>query len=85
MLAQPLLFALKGIPHVKYEKKPIDNACFFFYFFHNIGPNLGQILPQDHTHFDFFAGFQWNMLGDSIKINNFNWNPLVLKKICWSL
>ena len=28
MLLQPLLFALKGILQVKYEKKPIDNACF---------------------------------------------------------
>ena len=51
-------------------------------FFHNIGPNLAQILPQDHTQFDFFAGFQWNMLGDSININNFNCNPVVLKIFC---
>ena len=42
--------------------------------FYNIGPNLAQILPQDHTHFDFFAGFQWYMLEDSININNFNIN-----------
>ena len=45
--------------------------------------NLTQILPQDHTHFVFllffFAGFQWNMLGDSINSNNFNCNPVVLK------
>ena len=41
---------------------------------------LGQIWPQDPTHFDFFAGFQWNMLRDSININNFNWNLVVLKK-----
>ena len=28
-------------------KKTNDNACFFS-FFHNIGLNLVQILPQDH-------------------------------------
>ena len=53
MFVQSLLFALKGIPYVKYEKKTIDNGRFFT-FFHNIGPNLAQISPQDHTHFDFF-------------------------------
>ena len=47
-----------------------------FYFFHNIGPNLAQILLQDHTHF----GFQRNMLEDSNNINNFNWNPVFWKK-----
>ena len=31
----------------KIWKKTNDNACFFS-FFHNIGPNLVQILPQDH-------------------------------------
>ena len=29
---QSLPLALKGIPHVKYEKKPIDNAHFFTFF-----------------------------------------------------
>ena len=42
------------IPHEKYEKSLyIDNARFLT-FFYNIGPNLVQILPQDHTHFVFF-------------------------------
>ena len=41
-----------------------------------------QILLVDHTHLNFFfAGFQWNMLEDLININNFNWNPIDLKKI----
>ena len=31
----------------------------FLYFFHNIGPNF----VQRPSYFDFFAGFQWNMLG----------------------
>ena len=36
-------------------------------FFHNFEPNLAQILPpKDHTHFAFFADFQYNILGDSI-------------------
>ena len=55
MFVQPLLFALKGTSHVKYEKKKtIDNACFG---------------PRPHP-LSFFAGFQWNMLDDLITINN---------------
>ena len=42
------------------------------FFFHNIGHNLAQILPQDHTQFDFFAGFQRSMLGNSVNVKNFN-------------
>ena len=53
----------------KIWEKPIDNVSSFT-FFHNIGPNLALILPQDHFVI-FFAGFQWNMLEDSININNF--------------
>ena len=61
-------------------KKSIDDAS-FFYFFHNTGPNLAQILHQDHTHFfSFFAGFQWSMLEDSINIYNIICNTVVLKK-----
>ena len=56
--------------------------CQFLYFFHNIGSNFAQILPQDHTYFDFFAGLEYNVLGNSVKINNFNYNPVVLKNIC---
>ena len=55
MVLQPLLLALKGNPQVKYAKKPNDIACFFRYFCHNIGYNLAQILPQDHTQFDFLV------------------------------
>ena len=60
-------------------RKPNDIACFFT-FFHNMRHNLAHILTQDHTQFDFFAGFQWSILGDLINIKNFNWNPVVLKK-----
>ena len=91
-MAFPALFALnfhspvctitvlcfKDIAHAKYGKNLLIIPV-FFYFFHNTGLNLGKILPQDHTHFVFFAGFQWNKLGDSININNFNCNPEVMK------
>ena len=76
----PTLNRVNRYSPCKIWKKSIDNA-YSFAFFHNIGPNFAQILPQDHTHFDFLAGFQWNMLLDSININNVNWNPEVLKKI----
>ena len=48
-------------------------------FFHNIGPNLAQFMPQDHTHIGLSAGFQGIMLKDSINFSC-NWNPVVLKK-----
>ena len=41
MFVKPVLFALKGIPHVKYEKKTIDNAHFFTFF-----TTLGLIWPK---------------------------------------
>ena len=78
MFVQPLLLALKCISHAKYEKNLLIMPVLLL-FLHNIRPNLPQILSKDHTHFVFFAGFQWNMLGDSINTNNFNCNPVVLK------
>ena len=55
--------------------------CQFLCFFHNIGPNLVQILLQRPQPLSsLFADFQWNMLGDSININNLCCNPVVLKK-----
>ena len=51
-----LLFALKGIPLVKYEKNLMVMPV--HYFIHNIGPNLAQTLQQDHTHLTFFASFK---------------------------
>ena len=53
----------------------------FVYFFTTLDLIWLKFLPQDYTHFDFFSCFQLNMLGDSININGFNWNPVVLKKI----
>ena len=43
MFAQPLFHVLKGIPHVKYEKKTIDNAQFRPFF-----TILGILLPRPH-------------------------------------
>ena len=37
-------------------------------------------MPPKLTEIDFFAGFQRNMLENSININRFNWNLIVLKK-----
>ena len=54
MFVQPLFFALNGIPQVKYEKK-LSIMPISLLFIHNIGPNLAQILPQDHCQFDFFC------------------------------
>ena len=57
------------------------------YFFHNIWPKFPfdliwpKFCPRTSPTLIFFAGFQWNMLGDLININNFNWNPIVLKNV----
>ena len=53
MFVQPFMFALKGILHVKYEENLLIMLVSLV-FFHNIGPNLAQILPEDHTYFEFF-------------------------------
>ena len=50
-------------------------------FFHNTGPNLALILPLRPHPLSFLANFQWNMLGDSININNFCCNPAILKNL----
>ena len=47
-------------------------------FFHNVGPNLAQMLLQDHSRFFWLVSN--DMLGDSSNINNCNSNPVVLKK-----
>ena len=39
-------------------KKPIDNTCFLT-FFHNVGPNLVLIFPQDHIIL-IFSSFQYS-------------------------
>ena len=61
-------FAFKCIPtSCKIWKKLIVIPISLF--FHNIGPNSSQILPQKPhpTHFAFFGFPKWNMLGYSIK------------------
>ena len=52
MFVQPLLPALKCVPHAKYEKKLFVMSVSLL---QNTGTNLVQILPQEHTHFAFFS------------------------------
>ena len=49
----------------------------FFTTLYLIWPNFA---PKREHPLSFFADFQWNMLGDSININNLCCNPVVLKK-----
>ena len=76
MFIQPLRLAFKCISHLKYDK----NLALIMpvLFFPNIGPNWPKFCPTRPQSF-FLAGFQRNMLGDSININNFNCNPVILK------
>ena len=38
-----------------------------------------KFCPKTTPILGILAGFQWNVLGDSININNFNCNPVILK------
>ena len=64
-------------------KKPVWQCQFLF------STTQDLILPKfrlkDHTHFMYFADFQWNMLGYSININNLCCNLVVMKKLVKSL
>ena len=53
-------------------KKTHWNTSFFVFF--------TTLDPKDYTYFTFLADFQWNMLGDTIHINNLCCNPVILKK-----
>ena len=64
MFLQPLLFALKGIPQVKYEKTNY-NICFFT-FFTTLDQIWPKFFPKTTPTLIFFAGLQKNMLGNSI-------------------
>ena len=57
MFVKPLFFALKGIPHVKYEKKAIDNAHFFT-FFTTLGLIWPKFCPKTTPTLIFLPGFQ---------------------------
>ena len=68
-----LYIPLKGIPHVKHEKSYW--LSLFLYFFHNIGPNLTQILQRLHPFWLFcwfpmkyVRGFNSENLLPSLKI-----------------
>ena len=43
-----------------------------FFFFKTLGQFGPNFAPRPHPLWFFFAGFQWNMLRDSINVNNFN-------------
>ena len=62
-------------------KKTIDNGCFFF-FFTTLDLIWLKFCPKTTPTLDFSADFQWNMLKDSININNCNWNQVVSEKKC---
>ena len=78
MFVQQQLCTLKGIPHAKYGKNPIDNASFFT-FFTTLDLIWLEFAPRQNPMYFFFADFQWNMLEDSINIHNFICNTVVLK------
>ena len=61
--------------------KTIDNACFFT-FFTTLDLIWLKFCPKTTPTLDFSADFQWNMLKDSININNCNWNQVVSEKKC---
>ena len=61
------------------KKNPIKIPVSLF-FFTTLDLLWTKFYPKDHTHFTFFVDFQWNMLGDTIDINNLCCNPAVLKK-----
>ena len=73
MFAQQVLYALKDIPHVKYGKDLLimPVSLFFFTTLYLIWP---KFCPKTTPTLNFFAGLQWKILGDSININNFDWN-----------
>ena len=80
MVLQSLLFALKGIPQVKYQKTiMIMMVSLLFSQQDQFWP---KICPKTTPTLIFFAGFQSSMLGNSINVKNFNWNPVVPKEFC---
>ena len=56
----------------------IPVSLFFSQHWTYFGPNFA---PKATPTLLFLADFQWNMLGDTININNLCGNPAVLKKI----
>ena len=72
----------------KIWKKPNDITCFFT-FFTTLDIIWPKFCPKTTPNLILFASFQWSMLGNSIDIKKFNWNPVllavVLKKFCYFL
>ena len=57
-------------------KKTYYWQCLFLYFFYNIGSNLAQIKPQDHTQFDLFCWFPIKYFKRFSSCENFLLKPL---------
>ena len=64
-------------------KKTIDNASFFT-FFTTLNLTWPKFCPNTTPTLGFFGWFpmKYVTVVDSININNCNWNPVVLKKMC---
>ena len=62
-------FYFKRYSPYKIWKKPLN--AHFFTFFATLGLIWPKFCPKTTTTLIFLACFQWNMLGDSININNF--------------
>ena len=52
----------------------------FLYFSITLDQICPKFVPDTTSTLLFLAGIQWNMLGDSININDLCCNPVVLKK-----
>ena len=72
-------FCFKRYSPCKIWENLLDNACFFT-FFRTLDLIWPKFCPKTTPTLTYFAGFQWNMLRDSIDFSNFNWNPVVLLK-----
>ena len=68
-------YCFKRYSPCKIWKKPIDIPVSLLF-----SKYWAKFCPKTTPTLIFIAGFQWNMSGDSININNFNWNPVVKKK-----
>ena len=76
-----LTFLLVNVYLMQNMKKPIEISVSLFFSQHwtYFGPNFA---PKTTPTLVSLTDFQWNMLGDTININNLCCNPAVLKKSC---
>ena len=60
-ISKALFLAIKCISHAKYEKSLLIMPNLFF--FHNIGPNVAQIMPLRPHPLSFFFWFPMKYVG----------------------